>query len=147
MSSVALEKFGVLGKVSETNHVSVQQTFNRIPLLMYRYRGSFHSDNVATVDNDTCAIINTQPIKMQDEQGIRISKSGQIWYVADSLGPKKYSFPKQHEQMIPEPLQSHPIVCDFYTIYAAIHPFKFQQAEITEVHDANVLSSINNDMF
>ena len=38
-------------------------------------------------------------------------------YFADSLGRKKYSFLKQQdEQMMPEPLQSHPRVCGFYVI-------------------------------
>ena len=67
---------------------------------------------------------------------------------ADSLGRKKYSFLKQHyEQMMPEPLQSHPNVCGFYTIYAAFHLFKFRQEEITGVHDVNVLSFISNYMY
>ena len=42
--------------------------------------------------------------------------------------------------MMPATLQAHPSVCGFYTIYAAFHHFKFQQEEITEVHDGKVLS-------
>ena len=68
---------------------------------------------------------------MQSEHWIMIAKSRQILYFADSLGRKKYSFLKQHyEQMMPEPLQSHPRVCDFYTIYAAFHLFKFDKKKI-----------------
>ena len=68
-------------------------------------------------------------------------------YFADSLGRKEYSFLKQHsEQMMSEPLQSHPSVCGFYTIYAAFHLFKFRQEEITGVHDANVVSFISTYM-
>ena len=98
------------------DNVSLQQ-INRIPLLKYRYRGSFPSDYVPTLDNDTFAIINTQPRNMQGEHWIMIAKSRHILYFADSLGRKKYSFLKQHyEQMIPEPLQSHLSVCGSYTI-------------------------------
>ena len=47
------------------DNVSLQQIFNRIPLLKYWYRGSFPSDYVPTLDNDNFAIINTQPSNMQ----------------------------------------------------------------------------------
>ena len=67
----------------------------------------------------------------------------QILYFADSLGRKKYSFFKQHsEQVMPEQLQSHPSVFDFYTIWEVFHLFKFRQTENTGVHDVNVLSLI-----
>ena len=129
------------------DNVSLQQIFNRIPLHKYRYRGSFPSDYVPTLDNDTFAIINTQPSNMQCEHWILIANSRQNLYFADSLGPEMYSFLKQHyEQMMPEPLQSHPSVCGFYTIYAAFYLFKFRQEEITGVHDVNVLSFISNYM-
>ena len=126
---------------------SLQQTINCIPLLKYRYRGSFPSYYVPTVDNDIFAIINTQPSNMQGEHWIMIANSCQKLYFADSLGRKKYSFLKQqYEQIMPEPLQSHPSVCRFYTIYEAFHLFKFRQEEITGVHDVNVLSFISNYM-
>ena len=84
---------------------------------------------------------------MQGERWVMIANSRQKLYSADSLGRKKYSFLKQqYEQMMPEPLQSHPSVCGFYTIYAAFHLFKFRQEEITGVHDVNVLSFIGNYM-
>ena len=76
-----------------------------------------------------------------------IANSSRILCFADSLGRKKYSFRKQHyEKLMPEPLQSHPSVCGFYTIYAAFHLFKFRQEEITGVHNVNVLSFISNYM-
>ena len=129
------------------DNVSLQQIINRIPLLKYRYRGSFPSDNVPTLDNDTFAIINTQPSNMQGEHWIMIANSRQKLFFADSLGRKKDSFlNQQYEQMMPEPLQSHPSVCGFYTIYAAFHLFKFRQEETTGVHDVNVLSFISNYM-
>ena len=123
------------------DNFALQQIINRILLLKFRYLGSFPSDYVPTLDNDTFAIINTQPSNMQGEHWIMIVNSRQKLFFADSLGRKKYSFLKQqYEQMMPEPLQSHPSVCGFYTIYAAFHLFKFPQEEITGVHDVNVLS-------
>ena len=137
----------LLEKTSKNENVSLHQIINRIPLLKYRYRGFFTSDYVPTLDNDTFAIINTQPSNMHGEHWIMIAKSCQILYFADSLGRKKYSFLKQdYEQMVPEPLQSHPSVCGFYTIYAAFHLLKFRQEEITGVHDVIVLSFISNYM-
>ena len=118
----------LLEKTSEMNNVSLQQIINRIPLLKYRYRGSFPSDYVQTLDNDTFAIINTPPSNIQVEHWIMIANSRQILCFADSLGSKKYIFLMQHyEQMMPETLQSHPSVCGFYTIYAAFHLFKFKK--------------------
>ena len=149
MPSVAFDKFGVVGK----KHVQwimflSQQIINSIPLLKYRYRGSFPSDYVPTLDNDTFAIINTQPSKMQGEHWIMIENSCQKLYFAYSPGRKKYSFLKQqYEQMMPDSLQSHPSVCGFHTLYAAFHLFKFRQEEITGVHDVNVLSFISNYMY
>ena len=147
MSSVSVENFGVIGETSKMDNVSLQQIINRIPLLKYRNRSSFPSDYVPIVDNDTFAITNTQPSNMQGEHWIMIANSCQKMYFADSLGCKKYSFLKQHyEQMMSEPLQSHPSLCGFYTIYAAFHLFKFRQEEVTGVHDVIVLSLISNYM-
>ena len=82
---------------------------------------------------------------MQGEQWIMIANSRQKLNFADSLGRKKFCFlKKQYEQMMPEPLQSHPSVCGFYKIYATFHLFKFRQEEITGVHDVNVHSFISN---
>ena len=75
MSSLAVDKFGVVGKTSKLDNVSLQQIINRIPLLKYQYRGSSPSDYVPTLDNDTFAIINTQPSNMQGEHWIMIANS------------------------------------------------------------------------
>ena len=126
---------------------ALQQNINCIPLLKFRYLGSFPSDYVPTLDNDTFAIINTQRSNMQAEHWIMIANFRHKLYFADSLGCKKYSFLKQHyKQMMPATLESHPFVCGFYTIYAAFHLLKFRQEEITGVHDLNVLSFISNYM-
>ena len=124
------------------DNVSLQQIINRIPFLKYRYRGSFPSDYIPTVDNDTFVIMNTQPSNMQGEHWIMIAKSHQLLYSADPLGGKKYSFLKQkYKQMMPEPLQYHPSVCGSHTIYATFHLVKFRQEEITGGRDVNVIHS------
>ena len=82
---------------------------------------------------------------MQGEHWIMVTNSRQLLYFADSLGRKKYSFFKQqYEQMMPEPLHSHPGVCGFYTIYAAFQLFR--QEKIAGGHDVNALSFITNYM-
>ena len=68
---------------------SLPQRINRFPQLKYRYRGSFHSDHVPTLGNDTFAIINTQHSIMQGEHWILIANFCQILCFADSLGRKK----------------------------------------------------------
>ena len=94
------------------DNFALQQIINRIPLLKYRYIGSFTADYVPTLGNDTFAIINTQPSNMQGEHWIMIANFRDKLYFADSLGCEKYSFLKQHyKQMMPAPLQSHPSVC------------------------------------
>ena len=57
----------LLEKTSKLDNRSLHQIINRIPLLKYPYSGSFPSENVPTIDNDTFAIIITQPINMQGE--------------------------------------------------------------------------------
>ena len=99
---------------------------------------SFHiwvlSDYVPTFDNDTFVIINTQTSKMQGEHWIMIANFRHELYFADTFGCKAYSFlnNQHHKQMMPAPLQSHPSVCSFYTIYAAFHLFKFRQKKLQE---------------
>ena len=129
------------------DNFALQQIINRIPLLKFRYLGSFPSDYVPFLDNGTFANINTQPSNMQGEHWIMIANFRHELYFADSFGCKGYSFLKQHyKQMMPAPLQSHPSVCGFHTINAAFHLFKFQQEEITGVHHVNVLAFISNYM-
>ena len=94
------------------DNFALQQIFNRIPQLKFRYFGSFPSDYVPTLDNDTFAIINTQPSKMHGEHWIMVANFRHELYFADSLGCKGYSFlnNQHYEQMMPAPLQSHPSV-------------------------------------
>ena len=126
----------LLEKKSKMDNVSLQQLINRIPLLKYRYRGSFPSDYVPTLENDTFAFINTQPGNMQGEHWIIIAKfRPEFFFFADSLGCKGYSFlnSQHHKQMMAAPLQSQPSVCGFFIMYAAFHLFKFRQKEIAGV--------------
>ena len=86
------------------DNFALQKIINRIPLLKFRYLESFPSDHVPTLDNDTFAIISTQPINMQGEHWIMIANFRHELYFADSLGCKRYSFLKQHyKQMMPAP--------------------------------------------
>ena len=130
------------------DNFALQQIINRNLLLIFRYVGSFPSDYVPNLDNDTFAIINTQPSNMQGELWTMISYVRHELYFADSFGRKGYSFlSNQHyKQMMPAPLQFHQSVCGFYTIYAAFQLFRFRQEENTEVHDVNVLSFLSNYM-
>ena len=147
-SSVAVQKFGYVGKSVKIDNFPLQQIINRIPLLNVWYLGSFPSDYVRTLDIDTFAIIDTQPSNMQGEHWIMIANFRHELYFADSLGCKGYSFLNQHyKQMMVAPLQSHPSVCGFYTIYEAVHLFKFRQEEITGIHDVIAVSLINNYMY
>ena len=48
---------------------------------------------------------------MQGEHWRMFADSRQIMFYADSPGPIKYSFVKQqHEELVPEPIQSQPSV-------------------------------------
>ena len=133
-------------KVLEMDKTSLKQIFNRIPLLKYRYIGSCPSNFVPNLPNDTLPIINTQPSTTPGEHWIMIAKFHQELFSAASFGLSinKYPFLKQnYSRMIRTRLEDHPSVCGFYKTYAAFHLFKFQQEEITSVHDVNVLSFRN----
>ena len=66
------------------DNFALLQIINRIPLLKFWYLDSFRSDYVPTLDNDTLAIINTQPSKMQGEHWIMIASFRHEMYFADS---------------------------------------------------------------
>ena len=97
----------------------------------------FRSDYVPTLDNETFAIINSQPSIMQGAHWTKNANSCHNWYFPDSLG--RPSFLKhQYKQMMPEPLQSHPSVCSFYVTYAIFHFLKFGPKVFTVCHIFNV---------
>ena len=133
----------------EMDNSSLKQIVNCIPLLKYRYMGSFPSDFAPNLPNETFAIINTQPSNTPGEHWVTIAKFQHELYFADSLGlsVKYYPFLKQYySQVVRIRLQDQPSVWVFYTIYAAFHLFKFQQEDILGVHDVIVLSFISNFM-
>ena len=65
---------------------ALQQNINHIPVLKFHYLGSFRSDYVPTLDNDTFAIINMQPSNMQGEHWTIIANFRHEWFFADCLG-------------------------------------------------------------
>ena len=70
MSSVAVHKFGVVGKkTSKMENISVQKTIIRVPLLKYRHRGSFLSDHVRTIENDILPLLIRNPAKCRASIG------------------------------------------------------------------------------
>ena len=136
-------------RIFEMDNTSLKQVVNRVHLLKYRYMGSFPSDFVPNLPNDTFAIINTHPSNTSGENWIMIAKFHHELYFGDSLGLSinNYPFLKQnYSQMFHTRLQDHPSVCGFYTTYAAFHLFKFQHEEVTGVHDVNLLSFVINFM-
>ena len=141
MSSIAVDKFGVVGKVvlngkrcSSANNGSYPST--RIPPLRFtpfKFCSNIPQGVFCTHKHATQQLVTSLCHNL---------------YFAESLGREKYRFLKQHyKQTIPGPLQSHLSVYSFYTIYAASHLFKFRQEEITRVHDVFVLSLISSYMF
>ena len=79
-SSIATDMFGVVRKISKMGIVSIQQLINWIPKLKNRYRCSFSSSYVPTLDNDTFAIIHTQLCNMQREHWLMNANSSQFLY-------------------------------------------------------------------
>ena len=129
------------------DNTSLKRIVNSIPLLKYRYIGSFPLDFVPNLPNDTFAIINTQLSNTPREHWIMIAKFCHDMYSADCLGLsiKIYHFLKQnYSQMVRTRPQDHPRVCEFNTKYAAFQLFKFQQEEITGVPADNKPSFISN---
>ena len=95
------------------DNFALQQLINRSPLLKFRYLGSFPSDYVPTLDNDTFAIINTQPSNMQREHWIMIANFRHELYFADSLGCKGYSFLNNNNQHYKHPYSLTQVYADF----------------------------------
>ena len=134
MTSVAVDKFGVVGKnVCKWIYLLCKNllivSLGTSVRLKFRYLGSFSSDYVPTLDNVTFAIYNTQPSHLRGGHWIMNSIFRYELYFADSLGCKGYSFlnNQHYKQMMPAPVQSYPSVCGCYTINATFHIFKFRQ--------------------
>ena len=78
---------------SELEITSLKQIVYRIPLLKYRYMGSFPSDFVPKLPSDTLGIINTQPSNTPGEHWMMIAKLSYEFYFADSLGLSINKYP------------------------------------------------------
>ena len=85
-------------------------------------------------------------------------ESNRLWlqsFIMNCISPILVVYPwkitlflkQNYSQMVRTRLKDHPSVCGFYTTYAAFLLFKFQQEELTGVHDVTVLSFINNFMY
>ena len=61
-------------KIPNMDEIALRQIIDRIPLLKYRYLGSFPSDRVPMLPNDTFAIVNTEPSYMSGEHWVMIAK-------------------------------------------------------------------------
>ena len=127
MSSVAVDKFGAVGK----------NVWKRIILLWNKLLIVSNCSNLGTSARSPQTIIHFlimtllplstgNPAKCRGEHWIMIANLRHELYFADSLGRKGYSFlsNQYYKQMMPAPLQSHPSVCRFYTISAAFHLFQ-----------------------
>ena len=90
--------------------IALQQIIDRIPLLKYRYLGSFPSDRVPNLSNDTFAIVNTEPNYITGEHWVMIAKFKQRLYFADSLGGSCNFLKQDFQKMVQVKLQSHPSV-------------------------------------
>ena len=86
MSSVAVDKFGVVGKNFEMDNTSLEQIVTRKRLLKYRYMRLFSLDFAPNVPNDTFAIIKTQASNTPGEHWILIANVHHEMYFSDSLG-------------------------------------------------------------
>ena len=136
----------LLVKVPYMDDIALRQIIDRTPLLKYRYIISFPSDRVPNQPNDTFDIVDTEPSYMSAEHWEMIAKLKQQLYLADSLCGSCNFLKQYYQKMVPVKLQSHPSVRGFYAIYSAFHLFKFQQEQLTGVHDVNVLSFFSNCM-
>ena len=97
-------------RIFEMDNTSLKQIVNRIPLLRYRYMGSFPSDFSPNLPNDTFAIVNTQPSNTPGEHWIMIAKFHHELYLTDSLHQQ---LPFSKKEMVRTRLQDHPSVCGF----------------------------------
>ena len=79
-----------------------------------------------------------------------IAKFHHELFFANSIGLSNNNYPflkQNYSQIFRKRLPDHPGVCGFHTIYSAFDLFKFQQEEITGVHDVIVLSFISIFMY
>ena len=145
-SSVAVEKFGVVGK-------KIWNGWCFFPALNQPYPATqvsvswftLPSDYVPTLDKVTFAILNTQPSHMQGEHWIPFANFCQKMFSRRLSG----STPFPQAAVRKDDARTTSILSQslrFYAVYAAFYLFNFRQEESTGVHDVNVLSFISNYM-
>ena len=139
--------------LQSTSLVLWERIFEMITLPLNKFLTVYLCSSIGTWDRFPQTLFQTFRMKRlrlsthslatrQESIRIKIAKLHHEFFFVDSFGLSinKYPFLKQNfSQKVRTRLQDHPSVCGFYTIYAAFHLFKFQQEEITGVHDVNVL--------
>ena len=98
--------------------IALRQIIDRIPLLKYRYLGSFPSDRVPMLPNDTFAIVNTEPSYMSGENWVTIAKFKQQLYFADSRWIMQFSqarLPKDGSSKVAVTSQRVRILCHIFS--------------------------------
>ena len=140
----------LLERMRRMDYFALQQFLYRIPLLKFRYLGSFLSDYVPTLDNDTFAIINTQPSNMQGEHWIMIANFRHELYFAHFLEGKGYSFlnnKNQHYKQLPAPSTVSPECMRLLYNICSFSSLQGSTEKITGVHDVILISFISNYMY
>ena len=125
--------------------VSLRKLIDSIVFLKYRYIGSYPCDLVPNLPNDTFAIINTQPSKMQGEHWIMIAKFHHQFFCrfawSQRLQFPEEALPMDDSKAVVGTSQRLWILNDLCSFL-----FNFGKEEITGFHDVNVLSFISNCM-
>ena len=85
ISSIAFDKFVVVGKISKMDNVPLQQKLSRLPLVKYWYLDSIPSEYVPIPCNESIANIKTQLSNMQGEHRMMLANSRHKLF-AHSLG-------------------------------------------------------------
>ena len=91
----------LLLKIPNMDDIALRQSIDRIPLLKYRYLGSFPSDRFLNLPNDTFAIVNTEQSYMSCEHWVMIANFKQQLYFADSLGGSCNFLKQDYQKMVP----------------------------------------------
>ena len=110
---------------------SLEQIIKNIPILRYKYQGSFPANQIPPIPTNTFVIVNIDPINLEGSHWIMLAnKNGGIYY-GDSMGLplthyKNIRLPfknKAVRQLVRYPMQKQPL-CGLYCIYFAWSVFK-----------------------
>ena len=94
------ERMSSVRKIPNMDDIALRQSNDRIPLLKYWYLGSFPSDLVPMLPNDTFANVKTEPSYMSGEHWVMIAKFKQHLYFADSLGGSCKFLKQDYQKMV-----------------------------------------------